>query len=209
MTKAIKYLIFPLLLAAILLAYYPSIDSSYHLDDFETIVVNDLVDAQLFPLIKKYPTRWLVFLSYWFSLRPAVTDFVGKIFTPESAQLVSLHLFNFLLHALNAWLVYLITLPLLLPLRLRDKLDKADAGIHLSAAAVAFFFALMPLQTMPVIYIGQRFTLFSAFFYFLTLYIITRAYFAHWRKAIALPCAVISFVIGLFCKETIVTAPVG
>jgi len=70
MTKAIKYLIFPLLLAAILLAYYPSIDSSYHLDDFETIVANDLVDAQLFPLIKKYPTRWLVFLSYWFSLGP-------------------------------------------------------------------------------------------------------------------------------------------
>ena len=209
MTKAIKYLIFPLLLAAILLAFYPSIDSSYHLDDFETIVVNDLVDAQLLPLIKKYPTRWLVFLSYWFSLRPAVTDFVGKFFAPESAQLVSLHLFNFFLHALNAWMVYLITLPLLLPLRLRDKLDKADAGIHLSAAAVAFFFALMPLQTMPVIYIGQRFTLFSAFFYFLTLFIITRAYFAHWRKAIALPCAVIAFVIGLFCKETIVTAPVG
>ena len=209
MTKAIKYLIFPLLLAAILLAYYPSIDSSYHLDDFETIVANDLVDAPLVPLIKKYPTRWLVFLSYWVSLRPAVTDFIGKIFAPESAQLVSLHLFNFLLHALNAWLVYLITIPLLLPLRLRDKLDKADTGTHLAAALVAFFFALMPLQTMPVIYIGQRFTLFSAFFYFLTLYFVTRAYFAHWRKAIAIPCAIVSFVIGLFCKETIVTAPVA
>lgn len=209
MTKAIKYLIFPLLLAAILLAYYPSIDSSYHLDDFETIVENDLVDAQLVPLIKRYPTRWLVFLSYWVSLRPAVTDIVGKVFPPESAHLVSLHLFNFFLHALNAWLVYLITLPLLLPLRLRDKLDKADIGTHLSAALAAFFFALMPLQTMPVIYIGQRFTLFSAFFYFLALYFVTRAYFAHWRKAVAIPCAVISFVIGLFCKETIVTAPIA
>ena len=111
MTKAIKYLIFPLLLAAILLAYYPSVDSSYHLDDFETIVVNDLMDAPLVPLIRKYPTRWLVFLSYWVSLRPAVTDIVGKVFRSESAQLVSLHLFNFFLHALNAWLVYLITLP--------------------------------------------------------------------------------------------------
>ena len=80
MTKAIKYLIFPLLLAAILLAYYPSVDSSYHLDDFETIVVNDLMDAPLVPLIRKYPTRWLVFLSYWVSLRPAVTDIVGKVF---------------------------------------------------------------------------------------------------------------------------------
>lgn len=209
MTKAIKYLIFPLLLAAILLAYYPSIDSSYHLDDFETIVENDLVDAQLVPLIKRYPTRWLVFLSYWVSLRPAVTDIVGKVFPPESAHLVSLHLFNFFLHALNAWLVYLITLPLLLPLRLRDKLDKADIGTHLSAALAAFFFALMPLQTMPVIYIGQRFTLFSAFFYFLALYFVTRAYFAHWRKAVAIPCAVIFFVIGLFCKETIVTAPIA
>lgn len=209
MTKAVKYLIFPLLLAAILAAYYPGIDSSYHLDDFETIVMNDLVDAQIIPLIRKYPTRWLVFLSYWFSLRPQVTDLVGKVFSPESAQLVSLHLFNFFVHALNAWLVYLITLPLLLPLRLRDKLDKAGLGVHLSAAAVAFFFALMPLMTMPVIYIGQRFTLFSAFFYFLTLYIITRAYFAHWRKAIAIPCAILAFIIGLFCKETIVTAPVA
>ncbi|MBR6462735.1 hypothetical protein IKS73_06280, partial [bacterium] len=135
MTKAVKYLIFPLLLAAILAAYYPGIDSSYHLDDFETIVMNDLVDAQIIPLIRKYPTRWLVFLSYWFSLRPQVTDLVGKVFSPESAQLVSLHLFNFFVHALNAWLVYLITLPLLLPLRLRDKLDKAGLGVHLSAAA--------------------------------------------------------------------------
>ncbi|MBO7543285.1 tetratricopeptide repeat protein [bacterium] len=209
MTKAFKYLVFPLLLLAILLAYYPSVASSYHLDDFEIIVANDLVDAKLIPLIKKYPTRWLVFLSYWLSLRPAVTDVVGKVFTPESARLVSLHLFNFFLHALNSWLVYLISLPLLLPLRLRDKIDKASLGVQLSAALIAFFFALIPLQTMPVIYIGQRFTLFSAFFYLLTLYFVTRAYFAHWRKAIAIPCAVISFVIGLFCKETIVTAPVA
>ena len=208
MTKAIKYLIFPLLLAAILLAYYPSISSSYHLDDFETIVVNDLVDAQIIPLIKKYPTRWLVFLSYWFSLRPAVTDFIGKIFTLESAQLISLHLFNFFLHALNAWLVYLISVPLLLPMKFRDKLDKASLGVHLCAALIAFFFALIPLQTMSVIYIGQRFTLFSAFFYFLTLFIITRAYFLHWPKAIALPLALLAFVIGLFCKETIVTVPI-
>lgn len=209
MTKAIKYLIFPLLLAAILLAYYPSIDSSYHLDDFEIIVSNNLVDAHVGSLIRKYPTRWLVFLSYWLSLRPSVTDLIGRIFSPESAQLVSLHIFNLFLHALNSWLVYLITIPLLLPLRFRDKLDKASAGIHLSSALVAFFFALMPLQTMSVIYIGQRFTLFSAFFYFLTVFIITRAYFSHWSKAVALPLALAAFVTGLFCKETIVTVPVA
>ena len=152
MIKAVKYLIFPLILAAILLAYYPSIDSSYHLDDYDVLLGNNLVDTQIFPLVKHYPTRWLVFLSYWLNLRPAVTDLTGKIFTPESAQLVSLHLFNLLLHALNSWLVYLISVPLLLPLRFRDKLDKASLGAHLGAALVAFFFALMPLQTMSVIY---------------------------------------------------------
>ena len=92
MTKAVKYLIFPLLLAAILAAYYPGIDSSYHLDDFETIVMNDLVDAQIIPLIRKYPTRWLVFLSYWFSLRPQVTDLVGKVFHQENTT--SIRFFN-------------------------------------------------------------------------------------------------------------------
>ena len=208
-TKIIKCLVPPLLLAAIVAVYFPTLTSSYHLDDFEIIVGNNLVDARLLPLIKKYPTRWLVFLSYWICLRPSVTETLGKFFTSCNSQLVSLHLFNVILHAANAYLIYLISLPLLLPLKFRGKSEKAGLGIHLSSAAIAFFFALLPLQTMSVIYIGQRFTLLSSFFYLATLFIISRAFFGHWPKKIAVPLAVLTFVIGLFCKETIVTAPVA
>ena len=209
MKKALKYLLPLLIFLCVLAAYYPTLTSSFHLDDFEIIGINDLVDAKILPLIKKYPTRWLVFLSYWLCLRPGVLELCSKIVPAESAQFFSLHFFNLILHSLNAWLVYLISLPLLLPLKLRGKLDKIPAGYHLSALLIALFFALIPLQTQSVIYIGQRFTLLSSLFYLLTLFFVTRAYFAHWPKALALSLAAFSFVIGLFCKEIIVTAPIA
>ena len=209
MTKALKYFLLPFIFLCVLVAYYPTLTSSFHLDDFEIIVLNDLVDAKVLPLIKKYPTRWLVFLSYWLCLRPWVLDLCSKIVPPESAQLFSLHVFNLILHSLNSWLIYLISLPLVLPLKLRGKLDKIPTGYHLAAVLIALFFALIPLQTQPVVYIGQRFTLLSSLFYLLTLFFVTRAYFAHWPKLPTLSLAVVSFVIGLFCKEIIVTAPIA
>ena len=209
MAKALKYLLLPLLLVVVFFAYYEALPSSYHLDDFDVIVNNNLVDAPILPLVKKYPTRFLVFFTYWLNLRPSVTDFFARFYEPEQAPLVSLHLFNLFIHALNSWLIYLISLPLLLPLRLRERLSQAPNSYHLIAAALAVFFALHPLQTQSVIYIGQRFTLLSGFFYFLALFFVTRAYFAAWSKKVALTLAILACGIGLFCKETVVTAPIS
>lgn len=209
LSKAIKCLMLPLLLAAVAACYFPALSSSLHLDDFEIVQNNNLMDCPVLPLIKKYPTRWLVFLTYWLNLRPAVTEFFARFYSPEEAPLVSLHSFNFLIHAVNSWLVYLISLPLFLSLRLRGRLEKAPLSCHLCAAASAFFFALIPLQSQAVIYIGQRFTLLSSFFYLLMLYFVTRAYFGHLNKILALSLTVLALITGLFCKETLVTAPIS
>ena len=209
LSKALKYLMLPLLLLAVALCYFPALTSAFHLDDFEIVLNNNLVDSPVLPLVKKYPTRWLVFLTYWLNLRPSVTELFARFSSPEEAPLVSLHSFNLVIHALNAWLVYLISLPLFLPLRLRGRLDKAPLSCHLCAAASAFFFALIPLQSQAVIYIGQRFTLLSSFFYLLMLYFVTRAYFGHLKKSLAIACAILTLIVGLFCKETIVTAPIS
>ncbi|MBR5624001.1 tetratricopeptide repeat protein [bacterium] len=209
LSKVIRYLMLPLLCAAVIVCYFPTLTSAFHLDDFEIVLNNNLTDAPVLPLIKKYPTRWLVFFSYWLNLRPAVTGFFARFCSPEEAPLCSLHSFNLLIHIFNSWLIYLISLPLFLPLRLRGRLDKAPLSCHLCAAFSALFFALIPLQSQSVIYIGQRFTLLSSFFYLLMLYFVTRAYFGHLNKALAITLAVVTLVIGLFCKEILVTAPIS
>ena len=85
LSKVIRYLMLPLLCAAVIVCYFPTLTSAFHLDDFEIVLNNNLTDAPVLPLIKKYPTRWLVFFSYWLNLRPAVTGFFARFCSPEEA----------------------------------------------------------------------------------------------------------------------------
>ena len=88
---------FLLIVVACGTAYWPGMQGSLHLDDFDMLVNNGL--AQLTPraIVSTYPTRWLVVLSLWANVRLHGTAVVGY------------HAVNLALHVVNAWLVCVLT----------------------------------------------------------------------------------------------------
>ena len=54
-----------IIIAAIsVLTYLPSFNSSFHLDDYESIESSNIKAVSPYEIIKRYPTRWLVFLTF-------------------------------------------------------------------------------------------------------------------------------------------------
>jgi protein O-mannosyl-transferase len=80
-------------------------------------------------------------------------------------QVIGYHLFNNLVHAVNAILVYFFV-HLLVTISGRTKSEFSAEYISFS---VAFFFVAHPLQTQAVTYISQRFTSLATMFYLISI----------------------------------------
>ena len=124
------------------------------------------------------------------------------------------HLVNFLIHAINAGLVYALVLLTFRTPRLRN------SALASSAQAIAFFaaalFATHPLQTQAVTYVVQRFASLAALFYLLTVVL-----FLRWRlhreagdasrtkRTILYAALFLTAVLAMKTKETAVTLPLA
>jgi len=184
-----------LILAAI--AFLPSFNSEFHLDDYDQIVNANLKNISPKQIINTYPaTRWLVFLS--FKANTAIHGY----------NVFGYHLVNFILHIISAFLVFKITYLLFFFIRRNKPAAISFFSPKLAALFAAAVFAVHPLQSQPVIYIIQRLMLGASLCYLLALYSLARGYLPGKSKIIGWTFAVIAFFVGAICKEIIVTLPV-
>lgn len=186
-----------IILAAVsLLVFSPAFSSSFHLDDHDRIVKARLQYSSPRTIIEKYPTRWLVFLTFYGNASLHGNDVTGY------------HVVNFFIHICNAILVFLLTRILCMHLTRRDPETTEFLQPYWCAVCVAVLFAVHPLQSQAVIYITQRFMLIASFLYLAALYAVARAYLPGNSIKTGWIVACLAILFGLFCKEIIVTAPV-
>lgn len=138
-----------LFLIVTLICYGPTVSFPFYLDDFPGIVQNPWFFSPnpFIVILKNAATRVIGFATFLVQLQ-----WFGA--TPEPFRLV-----NILIHAVNGILVYTFIRTLLE----RNQAMNSRQG-HLIAAFCGFLFLLHPLQSQPVVYIHQRFTLLTALF---------------------------------------------
>jgi protein O-mannosyl-transferase len=139
-----------------------------------------------------FNTRFLTGLTFALNYR------FGKL------NVVGYHFVNILLHVIASFLVFrFIDLTFETPCLKDTPLAKKSWFIAFFASLV---FLTHPIQTQGVAYITQRFVSMSTAFYLLTLifYILARLR----SRRIYYMASISTLIIGLFCKENIITVPV-
>jgi hypothetical protein len=174
----------PALIAfAAALAYFNALGAVFQFDDYHVIVDNPAVHS----------------LAAWFDsmpgIRPLLKFSYALNWTIDSAPF-GFHLFNVVVHAVNAVLVY----------RLLRALPAAGAGGRWAPLLAALLFTLHPAQTEAVTYVCGRSVSLMALFYLLSilawLHADRVAQAGRWRAVSAA-----LFAAALLVKETAVTLP--
>ena len=179
------------------IAFLPSFNSSFHLDDYDQIVNANLKNISSAQIIKTYPaTRWLVFLS--FKANAAIHGY----------DVFGYHLVNFILHLISVFLIFKITELLFFFVKRNHPAAIYSLSPKLAALFAAAVFAVHPLQSQPVIYITQRLMLSASLCYLLAMFSLARGYLPGKSKLAGWIGAITAFLIGALCKEIIVTLPV-
>ncbi|ABS24890.1 Tetratricopeptide TPR_2 repeat protein [Anaeromyxobacter sp. Fw109-5] len=189
-----------------LLAYSSSFTGAFVFDDLhhvrDNLAIRDLGAFLSWSGYELAPQRYVGYVTF------AVNYALGKL------NPLDYHVVNFLIHAINAGLVYGLVL---LCFRTPRLCGSAVAG---SAQAIAFFaaavFATHPVQTQAVTYVVQRFTSLATLFYLLTVVLFLRWRLARERgdasrtKHVALYAGVLaSAVLAMKTKEIAFTAPIA
>lgn len=174
------------LTGAALLAYGNSFQGAFQFDDFQVIVYNPAVHS----------------FAAWVSdaatgIRP-VLKFTYMLNWALGAGVFGFHLANFLLHAANACLLYLLALSFF---------EGHPPPRHAAAFSAALLFALHPAGTEAVTYICGRSTSLMATFYLGSLLT-----YAYGRRTGAKRFSIVSlllFILALLAKETAATLPLA
>ncbi len=186
---------FILIAVAALIAYSPSIDSAFHLDDIPFIVDANIAYIPWRSLFFSYPTRWLCFFTYKLNA------------LASGSNTISYHLVNLLLHIITAWMITLFVYTLH-PSMQRKYPASGRSLPHLwSAFFIGLIFAVHPLVSQPVIYISQRLTLAWSLCAVTVLLLCARALKTRHASLPSFFVATIVFFIALFCKEIAVVIP--
>ncbi|HLB25699.1 MAG TPA: hypothetical protein VJM83_05165, partial [Nitrospirota bacterium] len=194
-TRAAALVIFILSLAA----YSGSFHAGFHFDDINQILENrhvrDIGNVPRFfadaALASGIPGR----IGY----RPVTFSTYAVNYAIGGYGVSGFHIVNFMLHVLNALMVFLVTGAVL------KKTGADSPGLPLASALI---FALHPVQTSAVTYVSGRSALLASLFCLLSLYSFIRlreagarpARYAWWAASLAF------FVLGLLSKEMAVSA---
>lgn len=183
-------------------AYSQTFGHSFHLDDWPMIVNNTQLHDfpnYLHLLIDQFPyPRGFSMLT--FALNYAV----------HGADLYGYHLVNFAIHAVNALLVWRLSVLLFQTPGLQKSQPK---NVELFSWVVAAIFLLHPLQTQAVTYIIQRMASLAALWYVLATfaYLKARLDILSEKKMTGIgwgTFAITSFLLSFFSKESAITWPV-
>jgi len=196
-----------LLVASVWAAYGNSLHGAFVFDDLSTIRDNPDV-RQLWPVWRVFAPASLQGATS--SGRPLVALSLAINYAIGGNRVEGYHVYNLGVHLLAALTLFGVVRRSLLA-SIRRRLGEGGPSALSFAFAVALLWALHPLQTAAVTYIVQRAESMMALFYLLTLYCFIR--YAGQAAAGSNPklwagAAVASCLLGMGCKEVMVSAPV-
>lgn len=178
--------------------YGNALNSPFFFDDMSNIVINkdiknlsNIKTKLIYPqhkkinyVIQNVPSRPLVYLTFTLNYH------FGKL------NPFGYHLFNLIMHILNAILVFFLT---------KKIIYYAYQKISFLYPLIAtLFFSVHPVNTEVVTYISHRAGSLAAFFYFAALLFFIKAFE---KNKYFYAFSVICFVLALFSKQTTVTLP--
>ncbi|MEO2269148.1 hypothetical protein V1358_17760 [Pseudoalteromonas sp. YIC-656] len=194
-TKTHFYSFLFILFAITSLLYLGTLSVPFYLDDFESIVNNPVLYDQKINALLANP-RAIGLATFYLQYKLGINS-------PEV-----IHLINSLIHALNAVLVSVFVW------LLSKKVTKDRKQATLTAAICGVIYAIHPLNSQPVIYAIQRYTLLCTLFYLLTL--ISFVYAREQLLKSNTPKALCAFFVTLifaalafFSKQTAATIPLS
>ena len=176
-----------------LLVYLPTFNAPFHFDDKLTIARN--------PGIREPWRLDLIWQTFNTRFVPGVTfalNFFLSGFTP-----FSYHVFNFIIHLTNAWLVFCLVQGIgQTPYALKRWADFDWPRLGFLAALI---FITHPVQTEAISFLTQRYTALAATFSLLTAVLFFKARLQnHFGSFLA---ALLTCLLAMFCKEHTVTLP--
>lgn len=180
-------------------AYSNTFNAAFHFDDFHQIVLNPaLLPSNIFRFFTD--ARLESFYATMTGYRPMTFVSFALNYALSGQDVWSYHLLNITLHALNAFLVFLI---------LDSLVNKKGSQFYVPLFA-SLLFALHPIQTHAVTYISCRAVLLASCFYLLAFlaFIKYREYRGGSTGRLllgALPPVL--YLAGLLSKETAVNLP--
>jgi tetratricopeptide (TPR) repeat protein len=187
------------------LVYANALSGPFVLDDQDTIVMNDQIRQLWPPSVVLFPAVELPVAG-----RPVVNVSFALNYALGGLDVRGYHLVNIAIHIACALLLFgIVGRTLNLP-SLRDRFGTRSTDL---AFAASIIWLVHPLVTDAVDYVTQRTELMLGFFYLLTLYASIRG---HEQSAVGsqqpargrwLIVAVVSCVLGMASKESMVTAP--
>jgi len=192
-------IIFPvIIIIAALIAYYNSFYCAWHLDDFHAIVDYDYDSINLWQLILLRKQRSLGFVTFFLNYKLCGYNVLGW------------HTVNFIIHIINALLLYLISSHLFIQTEILGNHPQKKLFGYVTALVIAVIFAVHPIQTSAVTYIVQRIELLGTMFIFLSFYffLLLLSTKKISSKVVLGFCGLICIALGALTKETIVVAPI-
>jgi len=165
--KIRKWGIASILLVLVFLSYSNTFHSSWHLDDFHTIVKNSslhLTDLSLDSLHKTFFSNALNSNKLYRPV-PCLTFALNWYFGKDNV--VGYHIVNIWIHCTTAIFLYFSALEVLKTPKLRKLYETKACFI---AGLAAGLWALNPIQTQAVTYIVQRMASMAAMFYIIGIY---------------------------------------
>jgi len=185
-----------LVVGAGLLAYQDSFGGPFVFDDVVAITKNPTIRELSWGTI--FPPRSAV------RGRPVVNLSLGLNYAVGGLDPTSYHAINLAVHVMAGLVLFGVVRR---TLELPALASRYGAGAPWVAACVALLWVVHPLLSESVLYIIQRTELLVGLFYLVTLYCLVRATTSGrpqgWYAGV-----VVAFVLGIGCKEVMLTAPV-
>jgi hypothetical protein len=194
----VEHFVFPLLVAAGLIAYHNSFRGPFVFDDIPAITWNTTIRT-LWPLSTVFsPPPHNAATG-----RPIVNLSLALNYALSGYNVASYHVVNLGIHILSALVLFAIILRTLRSPGLSARYRDGAVGI---ATGVALLWVVHPLTTECVTYTIQRTELLASLFFLLTLYCAIRGFESpkerRWHVA-----ALVAFALGLGSKEIVAVAP--
>lgn len=175
------------------LVYLNSLGAPFHYDDYETVLTNRNIRIfdDISSILLHSPFRGVLFLSFALSYRLT------------GAAPLGFHLFNTIVHMMNAVLVLALVRQLVR--RTGDDPDERRAPL-----VAGLFFAVHPAFTEAVTYISSRSSLLATSFYLgcVLLFLAFVDAKSGGRRNCLFAAAFASFVLGTLTKELLATVPI-
>lgn len=198
--KRFFYLIF--FASLLFLAYFPSLNAGFYLDDFGSIVNNGLIKA---------PVDWQRIIDVY-GLRTLPYSLFAIQYSAFQDSTLGYHLVSLFIHLANCLLVFGILLTLLkvsVVYKCHDNSTHRGNVNLLACAIVTLIFAFHPQNSQAVIYIVQQIALIATFFSLLSLYAFLNGRRASDSKSqfLWLALSLIFFIAAMLSKQNVAVLP--